>query len=77
MFVLVYALAADALDRRTRRLAKYARYDASPRGALRRMRYNASPAHLLANRRWRETHPRSPASYQLASGYWRNPVRVA
>jgi hypothetical protein len=76
MFALVYALAADALERRARRLAKYARYNASPKGMLRNQTYSTSTANMLASRRWRETHPRTPASYQLASGHWRNPVRV-
>lgn len=67
----------DDEQRQARRLAKYARYRVSVKGWQRTLKYNASPAHLLACRRWRETHPRTEASYQTASGHWRNPIRIA
>lgn len=61
---------------RAQRLAKYARYRASMKGWQRMLRYNASPAKRLASQRYRDTHPSTPASYQLESGGWRHPVRV-
>lgn len=84
MDALVYALAAEELDRwlrspksrRWRTLAKYARYRNSWKGLLRTRRYNTSGLHLLACRRWRLSHVRGPESYQNHNGAWINLMKV-
>ena len=43
MFAIAYALAAQELERRQRRCARYARYRVSAKGQARSARYDASP----------------------------------
>lgn len=76
MFAIVYALAAQQLDRRQRRLAKYARYRNSVKGLLRTRRYNTSPAKKAADRRYGLSHVRGSESYQNHNGRWRGLMRI-
>jgi hypothetical protein len=76
MFAIVYALAAQQLECRQRRLAKYARYRASAKGQNRTQRYNSSPAHQEAGRRWRLSHVRGEGSYQGHDGRWLGLMKV-